>query len=135
MGFIKSIEKPSGIEFTYHRVTSLMVFTNVQNLIEVGSYVTKKKRQDEVECMARMKAGDTSIEPTVLVEATMIVAPYDPDMTIESAYQYLLTLPEFEDAEMEDTEFMLDAEATIPEIQEELAANEPTPEESSEEGE
>jgi len=128
MGITKAIEKPNGIVFNYHRVDGVFIHTNNQNVINVSNYLTAAKRQEEVECMARLRAGDNEAECNVLIEGMYVTAPYDPSMTIESAYEYLLTLPEFEGAELEDTEFQLDAEELIPEIEAELQAEQPAEE-------
>lgn len=135
MGFTKQIEKPSGIIFNYHRINTITIQTNMQNSIELSSYITKQKRQDEVDCYVRQVAGDGAAEGNVLIEATYFSTPYDPAMTIDSAYEYLLTLPEFEGAEMEDTEYMLDAIETVLDIEAELAQAEPESEPAEEGGE
>lgn len=121
MGIIKAIEKPNGVVFNYHRVNCVIAHTNNQNVIEVASYISKEKRLDEVECFARQRAGDYDASTNTLVDVMPIPCPYDPTMTVDSAYEYLLTLPEFEGAEMEDTEYMLDAIETVPDIEAELA--------------
>ena len=123
MGFIKPIEKPSGMVFSYHRISTIHISTNEQNVISIADYVTPAKRKAEVDKLARMRAGDPAAfdEPPIFIDSTMVTIPYDPTMTVESAYEYLLTLPEFEGAEMEDTEYMLDAIETVPEIEAELA--------------
>ena len=135
MGIICPIEQPNGIVTNYHRITGLSILTNGSNVIEISSYISAAKRQEEAEHTARLMAGDNNAECDVFINARVYSAEYDPSMTVKSAYEYIMSLPEFKDAEMDTTEFMLDAEATIPEIQAELAANEPTPEETSEEGE
>ena len=135
MGIIKQIEKPNGVVFGYHRVNTILIHTNNQNIIEVTSYISPEKRRDEVKRFVKSMHFNVDDDVRTFTETTYYPYPYDPTMTVDSAYDYLLTLPEYEGAEMEDTEFMLDAEAIIPEIQEELAENQPTPEESSEEGE
>ena len=137
MGFIIPYEKPSGMVFNYHRISSVTISTNSQNVIELVSYFSTTKRKEETENIIEMMTKNNepfSIQP-IFTDSDFIVVPYDPSMTIDSAYEYVLSLPQFEGAEMEETEFMLDAEAAISEIQEELAENEPTPEETSEEGE
>ena len=135
MGFTKAIEKPSGVVFNYHRIDGIFIHTNNMNGISVANYLSAAKRQEEVDCMARLRAGDNSAECSVLIENMHVTCPYDPTMTVESAYEYLLTLPEFEGAEMEDTEYMLDAIETVPEIEAELAQAEPESEPAEEGGE
>lgn len=88
MALIKAVEKPSGIIFNYHRITSLQIFTNIQNTIEVGSYISKEKRE--------LEKNDPL--QSAYVEATFYVIPYDQDMTIDSAYDWLKQQPEWKDA-------------------------------------
>ena len=88
MALIKSIEKPNGIIFNYHRITSLQIFTNVQNVIEVGSYISKEKRDIEKK------------DPVhgAYVDAVFYVIPYDQNMTVDSAYEWLKQQPGWEGA-------------------------------------
>ena len=64
-----------------------MTTTNRQNSIAVLSYVDDESRQSEQ--AAEMQPYHKSIT---------YETAYDPNMTIESAYDYLKTLPEFEGA-------------------------------------
>lgn len=115
MGIYKEIEASSGITFKYHRVLSLMSIVNRQNCIEVARYTSADKRAEEAEAVATGGSFDA------LVDCVFISAPYDPTMTVKDAYAYIMTLPEYEGAEMEDTEYMLDAIETVPKIEAELA--------------
>lgn len=129
MGFIKEYEAPTGMVFNYHRIVDLSFMTHVQNTIQLGSYFSKAKREADVERFAKMVAGDqdeANNGTPILVEATFITTPYDPDMTIESAYEYVLSLPEFEGAVMDDTEYMAGFEERVEEIKAELAGQQQT---------
>ena len=134
MGFIKPIEKPSGMVFSYHRVMGISIMTNMQNSIEVMSYISKAKREAEIERLARMRAGDDSVmdEAPIFTDSAYIIAPYDPNMTVDSAYEYVLSLPEYEGAETESTEFTADLDERIEEIKEELKPDLPMEEQTEE---
>ena len=112
MGLLKPIDGQIGVPLEYHRITDVAIFTNVQNVINVSSYVNQEKREEElagylveVEKTRLMEEG-LPIDPfpsenvyfSPYVEGSMFLAPYDQQMTIESAYEYLKTLPEFEGA-------------------------------------
>ena len=93
MALLKEIELDNGITLNYHRIVSMTVITNLFNVIEVGSYTGENKRLQE---KAALKNGESM---KVFIESTYLNADYDPSMTIESAYEYLKTLPTFQGAE------------------------------------
>ena len=45
MGLEKNITLPNGVRLNYHRIVSVNVITNHQNIVEVASYTSKAKRQ------------------------------------------------------------------------------------------
>lgn len=92
MALSKQVIAESGVPFVYHRVVSVNIYTNVQNLIEVRSYTSEEKRKEEADAI---KNGESM---NVYAESKHYAIPYDQAMTIESAYNYLKTLPEFEGA-------------------------------------
>lgn len=89
MALLKEIKNIDGIPTKYHRILFLMQTTNKQNSIAVISYFDEQSRNDE-----KNNVIDTPYKTGVTYEL-----PYDPNMTIESAYEYLKTLPQFEGAE------------------------------------
>ena len=93
MALKQEIELKNGVIVNYHRVTSLNIITNVQNMIELSCYTSEAKRREEQEAFENSKTSD------VFVHTTIISAPYDQSMTIENVYAYLKTLPEFEGSE------------------------------------
>lgn len=93
MALSKSIELQNGVTVNYHRVTSLNIITNVQNMIELSCYTSEAKRREEQEALEN---GETS---DVFVHTMIMSTPYDQTITIENVYEYLKTLPEFEGAE------------------------------------
>lgn len=89
MALYKEIRQEDGVTTNYHRILYLMQTVNRQNSIAVLSYVDDEARNNEKDnIMAQPYQKSVTYE-----------VPYDQDMTIESAYEYLKTLPQFEGAE------------------------------------
>lgn len=93
MALSKRVALGNGVATYYHRVVTLNIVTNAQNLIEVASYTSRAKRDEEA---AAMGAGEPM---DVYVDTSIHCAPYDPSMTISGAYEWLkANVPEFEGA-------------------------------------
>ena len=92
MALHKKITLGNGITVNYHRVVSVNIITNIQNIIEVASYTSKEKREEE------KTAIETGGDSNVCIETTYLNADYDQTMSVVSAYDDLKTLPEYEDA-------------------------------------
>lgn len=90
MALIKEIELDDGVKVNYHRVVSINKITNVQNIIEIASYTSKEKRQEEIE-----KSGQ---EMNVFIHTSYISTEYNANINIENIYDYLKTLEQFKDA-------------------------------------
>ena len=112
MALIKEIELENGIVLTYHRIASLNKMTNMSNTIEINSYVNKTQRLKEKEYQQLQlkniyhneditEEDKINLEKgiNVLVEADFIELPYDENMTIENAYEYLKTTEKYKDAQ------------------------------------
>ena len=85
-----SIQKEiGGVPLSYHRVASVNIITNQCNFIEVQSYVSKAKRDEEKEAIENREAMD------VFIHATTYQAPYDQTMTVDSAYAHIKALEDF----------------------------------------
>lgn len=89
MALKKDIRQDDGVTTTYHRVLFLQSVINSHNSIAVLSYVDEASRLDET---------NGTIAQPYRKSVTYEIA-YDPSMTVESAYAYLKTLPQFEGAE------------------------------------
>lgn len=113
MGLLKPIMAPIGIPLEYHRITDVIIFTNEANIINVSSYINQEQRDKELASLIfeREKENfdeeylsEMGIDPaenyyeSPYSEGSTFSVPYDQYMTIESAYEYLKTLPEFEGA-------------------------------------
>lgn len=88
MALSKPIRQENGVTTAYHRILYLTLTTNRQNSIAVASYVDQQARLEE--------QADSSRRP--FMEGKTYETAYDESMTVESAYDYLKTLPEFEGA-------------------------------------
>ena len=111
MAIEKEIELENGIVLNYHRVASLNKITNIANNIEINSYINSNQREKErrYQELQRMSANNETLSDeeqeelakgiNVLVEAEFISIPYDEEMTIEEAYEYLKTIEKYENAE------------------------------------
>ena len=88
MALFKEIKQDDGVTTNYHRVLYVMTTTNRQNSIAVLSYVDNDSRDSEKE----------NIIAQPYQKAVTYELAYDPDMTIEKAYDYLKNLPLFEGA-------------------------------------
>lgn len=90
MALYKPILQDNGVTTEYHRISSLTLSTNSHISIAVFSYVNAESRNIRYE-------GPIDRRP--YIQSTTYEIDYDEDMTITGAYEYLKTLPEFEDAE------------------------------------
>jgi hypothetical protein len=88
MALYKAIRQNDGVVTNYHRILYLTQTVNCRNSIAVVSYVDDKSRGDE----------KTSILNEPYQKAVTYELSYDPSMTIETAYEYLKTMPLFEGA-------------------------------------
>ena len=89
MALIKEIELENGVKVNYHRIVSVNNITNHVSIIEVASYTSKEKREQEKEAFERKEFID------VFKETKFIEKEYEEDLNVVSAYEYLKTLPEF----------------------------------------
>lgn len=99
MGLNKNITLPNGVQLNYHRIVSVNVITNEQNIVEVASYTSQAKRREEADALATARETGVWPETDVFISTQYHNALYDQDMTVISAYEWLKTLPEFEGAQ------------------------------------
>lgn len=86
MALYKEIRQDDGVVTKYHRILFIQKTTNRQNSIAVLSYVDDESRNDEKE----------SIMSQPYQKSVTYETGYDDEMTIEKAYGYLKSLPQFE---------------------------------------
>lgn len=96
MALKKEIQLENGIILNYHRIVSLNKITNQSNIIEIASYTSKEKRQEEIEYY---QSTDEDKSINVFIDTTYIDTEYDEEMTIDNAYEYLKTTDKFKNAE------------------------------------
>ena len=93
------VTEDNGIVTVYHRIALLSIDVHNQNTILVHSYLGEAGRQIEKDYAAGLY---NDIEAGMMnfpyVNAKFIHLPYNEDMTIAKAYEYLKTLPQFEGA-------------------------------------
>lgn len=89
MALIKEIELENGVKVNYHRIVSVNNVTNHASIIEVCSYTSGEKREQEKEAFEKKEFAN------VFTETKFIEKEYEEDLNVVSAYEYLKTLPEF----------------------------------------
>ncbi len=89
MALYKSIRQDDGVTTSYHRILFIQQMTNHHNSIAVISYVDAESRESEKD----------SVIAQPYSQCVTYEIDYDPSMTVETAYNYLKTLPQFEGAE------------------------------------
>lgn len=106
MALQKEIISNNGVPLNYHRVVSVNSITNISTTIEVASYVNEAKRLEEKEYQElQMKEDRTQEEEeqleqgiNVYIETEYIDLPYDKDMNVDNAYEYLLKMDKYKNA-------------------------------------
>lgn len=88
MALAKDIMQDDGIVTSYHRVQSVIINTNSHNSIIVVSCINNDIREKEKEGLILVP-----YQKAITYETS-----YDPDMSVEAAYDYLKTLDAFKDA-------------------------------------
>lgn len=90
MAIIKEIELKSGIIVNYHRIVSVNNVTNKLSIIEVASYTSKLKREEE-----KIKLANNE-SMSIFINTEYFDVPYNETLNVISAYQYLKGLDKFE---------------------------------------
>ena len=89
MALYKPVRQDDGVTTSYHRILYLTQTVNRCNSIAVLSYVDDMARTNEQE----------NVIAQPYQKAITYETGYDETMTIEKAYEYLKSLPQFEGAE------------------------------------
>jgi hypothetical protein len=93
MALIKEIVLDSGIPVNYHRVVSVNNITNHASIIEVASYTSAEKRKEEKTALQNNEGMN------VFIYTEYMSIPYNAEMNVNSAYEYLKTIEKYSDAE------------------------------------
>lgn len=96
MALKKEIELINGIKLNYHRIVSINKVTNRGMIIEVASYISKEKRQEEIDYY---NSTEENKKMNVFIETTYVNKQYSENETIKDLYEYLKTTDKFKDAE------------------------------------
>lgn len=92
MALIKEIILDNGITTNYHRIVSVNNITNLKSIIEVASYTSKEKREEEKQKL------EQKLPMNIYKYTRYISKDYDESLNVNSAYSYLTTLDEFKDS-------------------------------------
>ena len=93
MALLKTIELDSGIVLNYHRIVTITKITNHSTVIEIASYTSEDKRNQEVQ---QIENGQ---EITTYIDTSFMSVDYDENATIKNWYDYLKTTDKYLDAE------------------------------------
>ena len=100
MALKKTVTAKNGIVTEYHRIAMISVEVNQQNTILLYSYLSEDGRQIEKDyAEGKYKDIDSGFFLLRYYDEHYLHPDYDGTMTIEKAYEWLKTLPEFEGAE------------------------------------
>lgn len=91
MALLKKIELDNGVTVNYHRIVSINKITNKSIVIEVASYTSEEKRQEEL-----AKEGQVM---DIYIHTTYLNKEYNETDVITDLYDYLKTTEKFKDAE------------------------------------
>lgn len=86
MALLKTIKQPDGVTTNYHRILFVDSVINSHVSIVVLSYIDEEGREND------------SPESRMYKVSTTYELDYEKNMTVERAYQYLKSLPDFEGA-------------------------------------
>ena len=92
MALSKNIELNNGITVNYHRVVSVNNITNQASIIEIASYTSKEKRDEE------KSALENNQPMNIFIHSEYLNIPYNSNLNVNSAYAYLKTLDKFSNA-------------------------------------
>ena len=110
MGLLKEIENENGIKLKYHRIIDIYNITNVSTTIDIASYTSQNKRELEKQYIIlqsqKMSNNQLTDEEQELLDNGISVytysksylLPYDKNINVDTAYNYLKTLDDFKDA-------------------------------------
>lgn len=91
MALTKKIELENGVIVNYHRIVSINKITNKSIVIEVASYTSQEKRQEEIE-----KEGQSM---NIFIDTIYLDKEYNETDSIRDLYNYLKTTEKFSEAE------------------------------------
>ena len=111
MGLIKEKLAQNGVPLIYHRVVAVNNITNISSDIEVASYTSVEQREKEknykLKQLKNLRGEELTEEEqeiltngiNVYIDTTYYHMPYDKNLNVDNAYEYIKGLEEFEGAE------------------------------------
>ena len=93
MALYKEIELDNGVTISYHRIVTITKITNYRIVLEMAGYISKEKRQQEIEQLNNHE------EVAVYIDTSLVGVDYDEQLTIKDLYNYLKTTEKYFDAE------------------------------------
>lgn len=92
MALIKNITANNGIVTKYHRISAITTIVNDSHILEVASYTSEEKRNEEKQALENKAPMD------VYIDVHRFKMPYSETITIDAAYNYLKDLDIFDRA-------------------------------------
>lgn len=89
MALSKNIELNNGITVNYHRVVSVNNITNQASIIEIASYTSSEKRDEE------KSALENNQPMNIFINTEYMNINYNKNLNVDNAYNYLKTLEKF----------------------------------------
>lgn len=90
MGIRKDETLPNGVPLQYFRIVSLTCVVNQQSIIEVAGYISQEEREREQAAILNPDEGCD-----VFVDTRYIAVDYDPDLSVNKAYELIKAMPEY----------------------------------------
>ena len=81
MALKKQIELNNGIIVNYHRIVTINKVTNNITIIEVASYTSEEKRQEEVEILKNVQENGEVTPMNVFIDTTYVSKEYSENET------------------------------------------------------
>lgn len=103
MALSKRIELENGVIVNYHRIVSINKITNNASIIEIASYSSREKREEEI---SKLQNNE---EMNIYINTIYIEVEYDESKKISDYYQYLKTTELFKNAK-DDVQALLGSE-------------------------
>lgn len=99
MALQKKIQLENGVEVNYHRIVSITKITNQQTIIELASYTSESKRNEEIDALKQSQTSGEAVPINIFIDTKLINKEYNETDEVEDCYDYLKTLDDFKDAQ------------------------------------
>jgi hypothetical protein len=98
MALSKKITLENGVEVNYHRIVSITEIINEQTIIELASYTSEEKRNEEKNALETGNKTGEAVPMNVFIDTKYINKDYSEKDTINNCYEYLKTTDEFKNS-------------------------------------